>query len=250
MTHRTTIKTITYLAMSLLALFTLSCSGLKPVAMSGKEWSISNYYGQAIDKDSTFCFSFWHNTLVDKDTPLIGSEDSLRRNPELYKYAQEILRLSRLENAEVLLYAPKMGVMFVKLPSGYVEPKPNSQSANMLDSKPWTGWVRDDDVEKWERKEDQMYTNLYYDKGKKMLTIADRFNYGDLPIARIQIIQTRTKPFMKRFPDGKVSSVWASLDKVEHLEAFSNWIDWHRKVSFENYSIGQKKKRGERWQNF
>ncbi len=135
-----------------------------------------------------------------------------------------------------------MDEMFVEIPTGYNYQKPNSISANMMDKYPWTGWIRDDDTGCWNRKPNEMYTYIYRDKKKKLLVIVDCFDYGKQPIARIQKIQTNTKDFRTKFPNGEVCSIWADITKTEHLEAISNWIDGHRNKSFANYTIGQKLK--------
>lgn len=226
-----------------MALAFSSCSSLKPIQMAEDSWRISNHYGQAVNSDSTYRFSFGSNTLVNLEMPLIGKAELLSAQPKMYKYLQKVLKLSRLEGDRVLFFAPTADAFFVELPHGYVTNKPNSISTRLADEKPWTGWIRDDDVEEWSRKSDEMYTNIYIDRKKKLLVVVDCFNYGDIPVARIQRIQTCTGRFAKDFPENEVSSVWADVTKPEHLEAISNWIDGHRAVAFENYRIGQELKK-------
>lgn len=218
-----------------------SCTSRKELLFANRNWHISDYYGRVVDRDSLLQFSLGDG-LIDKSTPLIGCKDSVAAGSRFHNYISDILRLSGLENATILVYAPVMGTMFVILPEGYTDVKPNSISVKILDERPCTSWVRDDDNEIWERQHDQMYTNIYKDKRHKLLVIVDKFNYGTLPIARIQIIQSWTKQFAKRFPHEEASSVWADIDKAEHLEALSYWIDSHRKISFDNYRIGVENK--------
>lgn len=219
----------------------LSCSSLKPIQMAEDSWRISNHYGQAVNSDSTYCFSFG-NTLVESEMPLIGRTELLSVQPKMYSYLQKVLKLARLEGSRVLFFAPTADALFVELLQGHISDKPNSISTRLADEKPYTGWIRDDDVEEWCRKSDEMYTNIYIDRKNKLLVVVDRFNYGDIPVARIQRIQTRTEKFSKDFPENEVSSVWADVTKPEHLEAISNWIDGHRAIAFENYRIGQELK--------
>ena len=221
--------------------FIISCSSLKPIEMSESSWKISDSYGLAIDNDTTYCLSFG-NDLTPDDLWMIGNADTLASNPQMYKYVQELLHLSCLDGAKVLFFAPKIDEMFVEIPNGYKYSKPNSVSNNIMDKHPWTGWVRDDDIESWEREPDEMYTYIYIDKKDKLLVIVDNFNYGMQSIARIQRIQTNTEKFRRKFPNGEVNSIWADITKPEHLEAIANWIDGHRNKSFENYRLGQTQK--------
>ena len=164
--------------------------------------------------------------------------DSLKNNKMMYKYVQEVLYLSRLENSKILVFIPQMDEMFVELAPDFKNFKPNSISNNMLDENPWTGWIRDDDLEIWNREDDEMYTNVFIDRRSKLILVVDFFNYGNRSIARIQRIQTATKKIKEMFPNGEISSIWADVTNVEHLEAISHWIDSHRSKSFENYKIG------------
>lgn len=209
--------------------------------MTESSWKISDSYGLAVNNDTTYCISFG-NDLIPDNLWMIGNADTLASNPQMYKYVQNLLHLSRLDEAKVLFFAPKIDEMFVEIPNGYKYPKPNSVSSNMMENQPWTGWIRDDDFESWERKPDEMYTYIYIDKKDKLLVIVDCFNYLTQPIARIQRIQTNTKNFRRKFPNGEVNSIWADITKTEHLEAVSNWIDGHRNKSFANYRIGQEQK--------
>lgn len=228
-----------YLTSLISCCFIISCSSLKPIEMSESSWKISDSYGLAINSDTTYCISFG-NDLIPDNLRMIGNVDTLASNPRMYKYVQDLLHLSRLDGAKVLFFAPKIDEMFVEIPNGYKYSKPNSVSYNIMDNHPWTGWIRDDDIESWERKPDEMYTYIYIDKKEKLLVIVDCFNYGMQAIARTQRIQTNTKNFRRKFPNGEVNSIWADISKTEHLEAVANWIDGHRNKAFANYRIGQK----------
>lgn len=225
-------------SISLVILFFASCSSPKALIFADRDWHLSNHYGQIIDNDSTYRIPIGDDLIPD-DLWIIGNADTLSSNPRMYTYVEHLLRLSRLEDARVLFFAPKSDEMFVEIPDGYEYPKPNSMSGNMMDNNPWTCWIRDDDYESWERKPDQMYTYIYMDKKEKLLVIVDCFNYRMKPIARIQRIQTNTKNFRKKFPNQEVNSTWADITKAGHLEAVSNWIDGHRDKSFTIYRIGQ-----------
>ena len=55
--------------------------------------------------------------------------------------------------------------------------KPQSQSVNVLTEHPYTLWVRDDDVDDWNRKPNEVYTIVILDKAAKQVLIVDRFTY-------------------------------------------------------------------------
>ena len=84
-----------------------------------------------------------------------------------------------------------------------------------------------------------MYTNIYKDKGKKLITVVDRFMYGDMPIARISIIQSATKKLKKKFPNNEIGMYWMDVNKPESLDDVSYWINGHRESSFENFKLGK-----------
>ena len=209
--------------------------------MLESDWMISDINGLILNEDTTYCLSFG-NDLIPDNLRIIGHADTLSSNPSMYKYVQDLLRISHLDDAKVLFFAPQLDEIFVEIPNGYKYSKPNSVSSNMMEKKPWTGWIREDDVESWERKQDEMYTYIYRDTKNKLIVIVDCFNYRMQPIARIQRIQTNTKNFRRKFPNGEVNSIWADITKIENLEAISNWIDGHRNKSFTNYKIGQEQK--------
>ena len=195
-----------------------------------------------MDTDSIYRFTLNHD-LVDSETPLIGKETSEYLTPSMYQYMQEILKLSCIENGKIIFYAPKYSVLFVELDRHEPSIRPLSLSCQLNDSFPYTFWVHPWEDEKWERQEDQMYTNIYKDKGKKMITVVDRYMYGEMPIARISIIQSATKKLKKKFPNYEIGMSWMDINKPESLDAVSYWINGHRETSFENFKLGKNPKR-------
>ena len=102
---------------------------------------------------------------------------------------------------------------------------------------PYTAWVRDDDMEDWNRKPDEIYTNIVLDKGAKQLLVIDRLTYGDRDLAIIHIIQTETQKF-RRMGLPMWSGTWTDVTDPTCLEPVSNWIEGHRKVALGNYIRG------------
>ena len=217
------------------------CASQQQLSFSGKDWFVSNHYAEIMDTDSLYRFTL-NQELVDSETTLIGKSESEYLTPAMVEYLQDILKLSRVDNGEILFYAPKYSVLFVSLDPNEPTIRPLSLSCQLNDSLPYTFWVRPWEDEKWERQEDQMYTNIYKDKGKKLITVVDRFMYGDMPMARISIIQSATKKLKKKFPNYEIGMSWMDINKPESLDAVSYWINGHREASFENFKLGKNKK--------
>lgn len=226
---------------SLLSLLLLAgCTSQRQLLFSGKDWFVSNHFAEILDTDSLYRFTL-NKELVYSETPLIGKAESAYFSHAMGEYLQEILKLSRIENGEILLYVPKYSVLFVELDKNEPPIRPLSVSCQLSDSLPATFWVRPWEDEKWERQDNQMYTNIYRDKGKKLITVVDRFMYGDVPMARISIIQSATKKLKKKFPNHEIEMNWMDINKPESLDALSYWINCHRETSFENYKLGKGK---------
>ena len=91
---------------SLLSLLLLAgCTTKQQLSFSGKDWFVSNHYAEIMDTDSLYRCTL-NKELVDSETPLIGKSDSEYLTPAMVEYLREILKLSRVENGEILLYVP------------------------------------------------------------------------------------------------------------------------------------------------
>lgn len=216
------------------------CSATRQLSFSEKDWFVSNHYAEIMDTDSLYRFTF-NKELVDSETPLIGKAASSYFSRDMADYLREILKLARIDGGEILFYAPQYCMLFVALDRNELPDRPLSVSCQLNDSIPITFWVRPWENEKWELQEDRMYTNIYKDKKKKLITIVDRFNYGDMPVAVIFIIQSATGNLKKKFPNHEIGMYWMDINKPESLDAVSYWINGHRETSFENYRLGNKK---------
>lgn len=226
-----------------------SCSSQNPVNYANREWHISNYYGQIIDKDTTYRMTFG-DVLIPQEMAIISCADSAAKYPGMERFIIDILKTAGLQNDEVLFYSPAHGKMFVKLKNDFPAKKPSSLTAGMQFltlnkeyERPYTMWVYDDDVEDWHRKPGEMYTYTYFDKKKQRVLVVDIYDYGETPIAQIFVTQSRNKqtdnmqlPTQKQLWDFSKHKL---KDYKRDIEFWSHRIDLHRKNAFANYKIGQ-----------
>lgn len=237
-------------AMVTTILLMASCSSPKGLVFSNREWHVSDYYGQIIDKDTIYRMTFG-NVLIPDPLPIISSADSVARYSGMDKFMSDILHSVHLDSAEILFYAPHMQTMFVR-PKGVMPLlKPSSISSPMSDAKPYTMWVHKDDIEDWTRDSTEMYTYTYYDKGKKQLLIVDHYNYGDIPIAQITIFQSRNKLTSKMGINDNLRRAFFELydlgKSMDNIEYWSHGVEVRRANAFSNYKIGQEQKLRKEW---
>lgn len=227
-----------------LLLMFAACSAPKGLVFANRDWHISNYYGQIIDRDTTYRMTFG-NVLIPDPLTIISSADSLAKYPGLDKFLSDVLHTARLDSAEILFYTPYMQTIFVR-PKGDIKlTRPSSLSSSLDDEKPFTMWMYEDDVEKWNRTPTEMYTYTYFDRKKQRVLVVDFYDYGDEPIAQIFVFQSHTKATRKiNLPP---SCRWAFFkhklkDYERDVEFWSYIINEHRQLAFSNYKIGQEQK--------
>lgn len=235
-------------------LLSISCSSPRNLIFAERDWHISNYYGQIIDKDTTFRFTFG-DVLIPDPLVIVSSQDSLIKYPGMDKFLSDILKTTHLDNVEILFYTPEMQTMLVQLQSDMVPLRPSSISFSLKDENPVSMWYSDDDIEKWNRKPGEMYTYTYYNKKKKQLLIVDCFDYGDIPVAQITILQNRNKSTdkMNLPPPGIRAAFYKRPDYskyMKYLEPISYTLEARRSIAFGNYKIGQEQKQKNTKDNF
>lgn len=228
-------KTVKYIIVALSLILT-SCAGVKNVPFSSNEWRVHPISGYVENSDSTCSFNLCSDK-VECELLLIDSDRDALGYKGLKSYLNKICSHLEVNCDSILLYAPTKGLLFVEI-SENTPWKPRSQSANLSNEKPYTAWVRDDDVEDWNRKPDEIYTNVILDKRAKQLLVIDRITYEDKDLAIIHIIQTETQKF-RRMGLPLWSGTWADVTDPTCLEPISNWIEGHRKVALENYRRGK-----------
>lgn len=228
-------KIVEYIIVALSLILT-GCAGVKNVPFSSDVWRVHPTSGYIENSDSTCSFNLCSDKvecellLIDSDTDALGYKG-------LKPYLNKICSHLEVNCDSILLYAPTKGLLFVEI-SENTPWKPRSQSANLSSEKPYTALVRDDDVEDWNRKSDEIYTNVILDKRAKQLLVIDRITYDERDLAIIHIIQTETQKF-RRMGLPLWSGTWADVTEPTCLEPISNWIEGHRKVALENYRRGQ-----------
>lgn len=228
-----------------LMIIATGCTTPGKLMFADRQWHISNYYGQIMDKDTTYRMCLGYNIIPVEQT-IISCQDSLAKYPGMDKFMADILKKCRIENGEVLFYAPEMCTMFVRLTTPMGEYRPNSISSGMNDENPVTICISKDEMEKWERKSDQIYTYSYWDKRKKQLLIADFFDYGETPVAQISVFQSRTKATDRMtLPYSHFWSFFHYYDLaniVDDIDFWSAKVTNRHKKAFDNYRIGKEQK--------
>lgn len=226
------------------------CSSPKGIVFANREWHISDYYGQVIDKDSTYRISFG-NIWIPNILPIISSEDSLGRYPGMDKFLSDILHTCRLDSAEILFYTPHLQSMFVHPKHPFPPIKPNSITSPLNDERPITIGIDKYDIENWQRKSTEMYTYFYYNKKKKQLLIVDHYDYGDTPIAQITIFQSKNKITSKMGVHDNSYRAYYELHDIgkitDDVEYWSFRVVGRNKRAILNYKIGQEQKNGKQW---
>ena len=234
-----------FLTIVMMIMLLTSCSSSKGLVFANREWSVSDYYGQIIDKDTTYRMTFG-NVLIPDPLTIVSSSDSLAKYPGMDCFLADILHTARLDSAEILFYAPEMKTMFVKPKRALSPLRPSSVSSPMSDEMPFTMWVHEDDIEDWTRKSTEMYTYTYFNKRKKQFLIVDFYDYGDTPIAQITIFQSRNKVTekmnVKETHLRSFSVVYDVSKFMRDIEFWANQVEFRRARAFANYKIGQEQK--------
>ena len=219
-----------------LSLILTGCAGIRNIPFTSDVWRVHPISGYVENIDSTYSFTLCSD-MNGCELPIIGNDTNALKYKGLKSYLNKICSHLEVVCDSILLYAPTKGLLFVEI-SENTPWKPRSQSANLSSEKPYTAWVRDDDVEDWNRQSDEIYTNVILDKRAKQLLIIDRLTYDEKDLAIIHIIQTETPKF-RRMGLPSWSGTWADVTDPTCLEPISNWIEGHRKMALENYRRGQ-----------
>ncbi len=219
-----------------LSMFMVGCASVRNVSFSSHSWRINPISGTVESNDSTYSFTICSN-VIESELPLIGNDKETQPHKGLKVYLNTICSHIDVQCDSILFYAPTKGLLVVGITEDKIW-KPRSQSGNVLTENPYTIWVRDDDEDDWNRKPEEIYTNVILDKVAKQILVIDRLTYEERDLAIIHIIQTETKKFRSmNLPVW--SGTWADVTDPSCFEPISNWIEGHRKVAFENYRRGQ-----------
>lgn len=239
-------KSVKYAVVIVATLMLLaSCSSPVGLVFAGREWHISDRYGQIIDRDTTYRMTFG-NVLIPDPLTIVSSAGSVAEYPGMDRFIADVLHTARLDGAEILFYAPEMLTMFVKPKGDVALRRPSSISSPMSDIKPFTMWVNEDDIECWKRNSNEMYTYTYFNKRKRQLLIVDLYDYGDTPLAQITIFQSKNKATSRmNVPDTHrlaFSEIHDLRKYMRDIEFWANQVEARRARAFANYKIGQEQK--------
>lgn len=219
------------------------CSGKKNLLFADRQWHISDYYGQIIDRDTTWRMTFG-NILIPAAMPIISCRDSVKRYPGMEEFMADILHTARLDSAEILFYAPCMNTMFVR-PGKAPDPTRPSSITSPLDGTPYRMWIDKEDQEDWKRTDKEMYTYTYFSKRRKQCLVVDFYNYGDIPIAQIFIYQTRNRKTdrMKLPTPFRLPFYRHDITDPSDIEFWAHQIEYQHSIALANYLIGQELKK-------
>lgn len=233
------------LALIAAILLTASCSFNKGLVFADRDWHMSDYYGQIMDRDTTYRMTFG-NVLIPDPLPIVSSADSVAKYPGMDKFLTDILHTAHLDSAEILFYAPHMQTLFVRPINPMPPIRPSSISSPMSAEKPYTMWLNKDDIEDWTRDSTEMYTYIYYNKRKRQLLIVDHYDYGDTPIAQITIFQSKNKLTSKMGVHDNLRRAYYEIHDLrkymDDVEYWSEGVMIRRANAFSNYKIGQEQK--------
>ena len=220
--------TLNMFAMAGMLIAFTGCSTPKALLFANRDWHISDYYGQIIDRDTTYRMTFG-NVLIPVPLTIVSSADSAAKYPGMNKFLSDILNTVQLDSQEDT--SPM---------------KPSSISSPLYDDKPYTMWINEDDIEEWIRKPLEMYTYTYFDKRKRRLLIVDCYDYGDAPIAQITIFQSKNSLTSKmNVPDALRKAFYETHDLKYYIRGIEFWahnIEMRRWRAIANYKIGQEQK--------
>lgn len=225
---------------SAISVFMTGCKTEKRLDFSDDHWHISEYYGQLINQDTSYRFTFGE-VLIPAEMPVISHSDMLKNFPGMEKYLIDILEKARIDSGEILFYAPLMRTMLVRLRRPMDPKRPSSITSNLSQDPPFRTYTVYDIEEEWVRPDEEIYTYLNLDKKKKQLLITDFFTYGDEHLAQIFIIQTRSKSTDKMAIPSILYSPFYAEDVNDRnlMEYWANIINGHIKLSYANYLIGK-----------
>ena len=216
----------------------ISCSGSKNIIFSQEIFSISKQSGNIINSDSTLQFSFGNN-IQESNITIIDCQDSLQAYHGTDKYIYEILKTCGLENCKVYFFAPLEKTMWVELPNDFNDIQPRAIVNNLLDERPYTAWVWNDDDPKGNRTSEEIYSNSFVNKRLGALIVVDKLTYGNIPMACLSIYQSSTKQVSKL---GFKPWYWVgkgNLIDYSYIDILANWIDSRRDNLITNYKLGQ-----------
>lgn len=220
-----------------------ACRSQQEVNFANYTWKINDATKYIYSDDYSWVFTL-NNRMLDPQTTLIGDKIAIDRYPGLYKYLKEVLADIRLEIDSVLLYIPTEHKAFVTyrgddknlIPTVYTSAvdSANTSMLNIFNM----DIVKDDG--------EDVYSNLFFNKGKKRFVAVDRFHYGNRPVAMITILQTPTQETEKigePFRKYALSQRVVDYSDPETAEPLGWDLAKRKKIYLLNYELGQRLKK-------
>lgn len=220
------------------SLMLVSCSSKRSIAFSNENWHFSFDSGNIVNSDSTLQFSF-EDHILDPTATLISCRDSLDKYPGAESYIHKILSTCKLDNCTVFFFSPIEKIMWVELPDGYIDIKPQAISYNLTDEKPGTTWIWDDDSFDGNRKPAEIYSNTFINNNLCALIVVDKVDYGCKRMACLHIYQSTNK-----ISESLKFQPWhwtckGNLLSHKYSDILANWIDSRRETIFKNFRLGK-----------
>ncbi len=229
------------LPLTLIVMLLTGCSAPRQLTFANRQWHISPSYGQILDTDTTYRFTFG-DVLIPMPLTIISSSDYADIYPGMDRFMADILHTARLDSAEILFYVPAMNKMIVRPLTPLPPLRPSSVTSPLDDEKPYTMITSRRDVEDWVRQPKEMYTYIYYSKKKKQMLIVDHYDYGTTPIAEITILQNDNKATSRMGLTRDYSYPFFRNRDLSHfmddVEFWAQPLRSHRAISHANYQIG------------
>lgn len=222
-------------AAALAAAGLFSCKTDKGLAFAGRDWHVDDTTGEVVGGDGLRFAAGGHPAA---DTEIIGDNRAAEAHKGLDSYLRSICGSFDIAIDTILFYMPEQGLLCATYSEAASPLKPLSVTTPIYDDgRPFTAWVRPDDTERWDRKDNEMYTNIALRKRGKQLMRLDRLSYRGRDIALIHIFQQGTKKF-REMEFSEDASHWADPSSLSSLEIAGDFLDRGRKTSFTNLLKG------------
>ncbi len=221
-------------------LIVASCSS-HTVNCANYRWKVSKNGKYVESEDSSYKFAIRDSNITILESAIIADSVSIAQYQGLEKFIGSVLNDIPLKMDSLLLFLPQTQEFFFTYTAPDSLLKPTSITSDIVNSKKYyTMWIRDDDYEDYSRAEEEIYTNVFFNKKSKRIVVIDRLTYRGDKIARIVFLQTATKK-LEKIGLPRWTFHWADITNPERLEIVSHFVDGHREVSNMNYLLGLEK---------
>lgn len=213
----------------------LACKTQKSPVFAGYDWQVDKTTGEIVGDGS---LRFAAGAQPAAGAEIIGDSRAAEAHKGLDSYLRDICGSFDIAVDTILFYMPEQGLLCATFSELAPPLKPMSVTTPVYDdNRPFTAWVRPDDTERWDRKDNEMYTNIALRKRDKQLLRLDRLTYRGHDIALIHIFQQDTKKF-REMGFSEDAAHWADPSTLSSLEIAGDFLDRGRETSFANLLKG------------